>query len=122
MEVFIFLTSCLCGVLSGVVYDVFYVARQIVCGVDKEQYTIKDRIFIVICDVLYFIIFAAMFIFTSILFDFYQIRLYMLAGAFLGAVLYLKSLHIFLAYFIKRLYNRIKNCKERRKPRERRKA
>jgi hypothetical protein len=108
MQIFIFLTSCLCGVLSGVVYDIFYIARQIVCGVDKQVYTVKDRIFIAICDILYFIIFAAMFIFTSILFDFYQIRLYMLAGALLGAILYLKSLHIFLAYFIKQVYNTIK--------------
>jgi hypothetical protein len=90
------------------VYDVFYIARQIVCGVDKRAYTVKDKIFIAVCDVLYFVIFAAMFIFTSVLFDFYELRLYMLVGAALGAILYLKSLHIFLAYFVKRVYNKCK--------------
>jgi hypothetical protein len=116
MQIFIFLTSCLCGILSGVVYDVFYIARYIVCGFDKGAYTVKDKIFTAVCDVLYFIIFAAMFIFTSVLFGFYRLRLYMLVGAAFGAILYLKSLHIFLAYFVKRVYNsykvkRVKNNK-----------
>jgi hypothetical protein len=105
MDVFIFLTSCLCGVLSGVVYDVFYIARLIVCGIDKKKYTVKDRIFIFFCDLFYFIIFALMFIFTSVIFDFYALRLYMLVGAGLGAALYLKSLHYFLAKFCKQVYN-----------------
>jgi hypothetical protein len=108
MQVFIFLISALCGVLSGVVYDVFYIARQIVCGVNVSIYTVKDKIFIAVCDILYFIIFAAMFIFTSILFNFYSIRLYMLLGAAFGALLYLKSIHLFLAFLIQQVYNKAK--------------
>jgi hypothetical protein len=120
MQVFIFLISCLCGVLSGVVYDVFYIARQFVCGVNVAVYTIKDKIFIAVCDILYFIIFAVMFVFTSILFDFYQIRLYMLVGAAFGALLYLKSIHLFLAFLIQRVYNKAKkNERSRRKADER---
>lgn len=123
MQIFIFLTCCLCGVLSGVVYDVFFIARQIVCGVDKEVYTVKDKIFTAVCDILYFLIFAAMFIFTSVLFDFYSIRLYMLVGAAFGALIYLKSLHLFLAFSVKQVYNKLSGRnKRRRNADERRKA
>jgi hypothetical protein len=116
MSVFIFLTCALCGILSGVVYDVLYIARVIVCGANKKEYTLKDKIFTGICDVLYFAIFAAMFLFTSVLFSFYKIRLYMLLGAAFGAFIYLKSLHIFLAFLLKKVYNNIKlkGCKNKR--------
>jgi hypothetical protein len=108
MQVFIFLVFCLCGVASGVIYDIFYIARQFVCGVNKEFYSTKDKIFIAVCDILYCLIFALMVIFTALIFDFYQIRLYMLVASVLGTIIYLKSLHLFLAFFVKQLYN-IKN-------------
>lgn len=123
MQIFIFMTCMLCGVLSGIIYDVLYIARTFVCGVDKKKYTIKDKIFTVICDLLYFAVFAAMFIFVSVCFEFYQIRLYMLLGSALGAIIYLKSLHLIIAFFIKKVYNKINNTKNlRRKRNERRKA
>ena len=37
--------SILSGVLSGIVYDVLYVARCAVCGIHKQAYTVKDRVF-----------------------------------------------------------------------------
>lgn len=105
MQIFIFLVCALCGVVSGVVYDVLYVARCIVCGVNGKKYTVKDKIFTFLCDVIYFIVFALMFIFTSVLFEFYQIRLFMLLGALFGAFIYIKSLHIIVAFFVKKVYN-----------------
>lgn len=107
MRVFIFLICALCGVLSGVVYDIFYIARVVVCGADKRVYTVKDKIFTAVCDVLYFAVFAAMFLFCAYLFDFCALRLYMLVGCAVGALLYLKSLHIILAFFINKVYNSI---------------
>lgn len=111
MQVFIFLTCVLCGVSSGLVYDVLYVARAFVCGLNKSKYTVKDKIFIVICDLIYFAVFAAMFVFVSVCFEFYEIRLYMLVGAALGAIIYLKSLHLIIAFFISKVYNRIIKAK-----------
>lgn len=102
----------LCGVLSGVVYDVLYIARTFVCGVDKQKYTVKDVVFTCICDLVYFAVFAAAFIFVSVTFEFYAIRLYMLAGCALGAFIYLKSLHQIIAFCIKKVYNSIAKVKK----------
>lgn len=113
----------LCGVLSGVVYEILYIARVFVCGVNKRAYTVKDKIFTCICDILYFAVFAGMFVFTSITFEFYSLRLYMLVGCALGAIIYLKSLHVIIAICIKRVYNDVymrKKVKE--STNERRKA
>ncbi len=120
MEVFVFLTCALCGVTSGLVYDVLYVARVFVCGVNKQKYTVKDKLFTVICDILYFIVFAAMFVFVSVSLEFYKIRLYMLVGCALGAIIYLKSLHIFIAFCVKKVYNKTVQIKSLRKKRHER--
>lgn len=110
MQAFVFLTCALCGVISGAVYDVLYLARVFVCGTDKHRYTVKDKIFTLICDLIYFAVFAAMFIFVCVCFEFYSLRLYMLAGAALGAFIYLKSLHICIAFLIKKVYNVLNKC------------
>lgn len=114
MQVFIFLTCVLCGVSSGLVYDVLYIARTFVCGLNKAKYTVKDKIFIVLCDLIYFIVLAAMFVFVSVCFEFYSIRLYMLIGCALGAIIYLKSLHLIIAFLIGKVYNKIIKAKPRR--------
>ncbi len=101
----------LCGVLSGVVYEILYVARVFVCGLNKRKYTVKDKIFTCLCDILYFAVFAAMFVFTSVTFEFYSLRLYMLIGCALGAIIYIKSLHVIIAIFIKKVYNKLNRCK-----------
>lgn len=110
MSVFIFLISVLCGASSGIVYDLLYLARVFVCGADKIKYTVKDKIFTAICDLLYFAVLAAMFIFVSVCFEFYSIRLYMLIGCALGVLIYLKSLHIIIAFLIKKVYNNVNKC------------
>ena len=70
MGIFIFITCTCCGVLSGIVYDVLYVARCAVCGIHKQAYTVKDRVFTAACDILYCLIFAAAFVFMSVMFNF----------------------------------------------------
>lgn len=115
MQFFIFLTCLFCGVISGTVYDVLYVARCIVCGMDKTEYTAKDKIFIIISDLLYCLVFAAGFIFVSVMFDFTSLRLYMLLGCILGALIYLKSFHTIVAFFTKKVYNTVSVKIQKRK-------
>lgn len=107
MQIFIFITCACCGVVSGIVYDILYVARCAVCGIHKQVYTVKDKIFTAACDILYCLVFAAAFVFISVMFDFNGLRLYMLLGCVLGAALYLKSFHVFVAFFVKKVYNKI---------------
>lgn len=107
MSIFIFITCACCGIVSGVVYDILYIARCAVCGINKQVYTVKDKIFTVACDILYCLVFAAAFVFLSVMFDFNGLRLYMLLGGLLGIVLYLKSFHIIVAFCVKKVYNKI---------------
>lgn len=106
MQFFIFLICVSCGILSGVFYDFLYVLRCAVCGVPAGQYSVKDKIFTAFCDILYCAALAALYIGASVLFEFPDLRLYMLAGCFIGVLLYMKSFHLFVAFFIKKLYNR----------------
>ena len=115
MSVFIFICCAVCGVISGVVYDVLYIVRCAVCGVRKEAYTVKDRIFTVVCDVLYFIALAAMFVFVSVLFEFEGLRMYMPIGCLSGVLLYLKSVHILVAISVNKVYNIVTESIRKRK-------
>lgn len=115
MQIFIFLTCVSYGIVSGIVYDVLYLARCAVCGIHKVAYTVKDKIFTAVCDILYFLILSAGFVFISIMFEFGSLRLYMLLGCALGAVLYIKSFHIFVAFSVKKVYNSFTSKKEGRK-------
>ncbi len=105
MQAFILLICVLCGAASGIVYDILFVARSIVCGVDRRKFTLKDKIFTFICDLIYFVVFAALFTYVCICFEIYTLRLYMLIGAAVGVLIYLKSFHIIIAFLIKKVYN-----------------
>ena len=95
MQIFIFIICMFCGILSGIVYDVLYVARCFVCGTDKSAYTVKDKIFLIAADVLYCLVFAAGFVFVSVMF------------------VYLKSFHIIVAFLINKAYNKFTKFKEK---------
>ena len=107
MRFFIFIVCLFCGIISGILYDVLFVARVFLCGADKRVYTVKDRIFIIAADILYCLTFAAGYIFTSVTFDFEGFRLYMLIGCGLGALLYLKSFQVIVAFSVKKVYNKL---------------
>lgn len=113
MRLFIFISCLSCGILSGIVYDILYVIRCGVCGVQFKVYTTKDKIFTAICDIIYFVIFAGAYIFLSVIFEFEQIRFYMLLGCGIGIILYLKSFHVIVAFFVKKIYNNL-NARKRR--------
>lgn len=114
MQIYIFIVCLFCGVASGVVYDILYVVRCLLSGTDKSAYTLKDKIFLMVCDLLYCLTFAAGFIFVSVMFDFEDLRAYMLIGCVVGAIVYLKSIHIIVAFFMQRVYNIITNIKEQK--------
>lgn len=59
--------------------------------------------------------FAAGFIFVSVMFDFTSLRLYMLIGCVLGALIYLKSFHTIVAFLVKKVYNAVSITKQKRK-------
>ena len=105
MRIYVFIICLFCGVVSGVLYDVLYVARVSVCGLNRSAYTAKDKIFIAVADILYCLAFTAGFIFVSVMFDFEAFRPYMFLGCVLGALLYLKSFHEIIAFFVNKVYN-----------------
>ncbi len=115
MQVYIFIVCMFTGVTSGVAYDILYIVRCAVCGPDKSAYTLKDKIFLIICDLIYCIVFAAGFIFISVVCDLGRFRLFMFIGCALGALIYLKSLHIIVAFFVSKVYNIITAKKENKK-------
>ena len=114
MRFYVFIICLFCGVISGVFYDVLFVARSLVCGVDKREYTVKDKIFIICADLTYCAVFAAGFIFASVMFDFEELRFYMLLGCLLGAGLYLKSFHVIVAFCVKKVYIAVSTKKQKR--------
>lgn len=116
----IFLICLACGILSGVVYDLLYVARRLF----SLKFTgAAERAFTAVCDVLYFAALSAMFVVCSVLFSFPDVRAYMLAACLAGIVLYTKSLHLTVAFFVNKLYNILAAgaCSARRSKRARRK-
>lgn len=122
MQAFIMLVFTLCGAASGVVYDVLYVMRCVVCGVNARAYTVKDKLFTFACDVIFALAFSVVYIYACVCFDLYTFRLYTLLGAAVGFYIYLKSLHLCIAFLTKKVYNTINEfirrkrvCYERRK-------
>ena len=94
-QIFIFLVCVLVGVASGPLYELCFVFRKIA----------GDRIIAaVIFDALYFLLFAAICVFTAVLFSFPDFRVYMYLGNLLGRVLYLKSIHRIVAFLWKLWY------------------
>lgn len=98
-QIYYFFCCLLCGAASGVVYDFIYVVKQIFSN--KKIHFLLDIIF--------FFAFSGMYIFTSVMFELPSFRLYMFIGCLIGLLLYLKSMHRMLAFFVKRLYNIVKN-------------
>jgi hypothetical protein len=109
-QIFIFLVCIYAGLLSGIVYDFLYVLKLAVGGKWMN----------IILDIVFFIIFALIYIFVSFLFEFPIFRLYMFFATQLGLFMYIKSFHILIANGAKKIYNKLKQLKG--KGRERRKT
>lgn len=113
MQFNVFLICTCVGVLSGFFYDFLYVIRSIVCGVNKNFCSLTDKILTAVFDVFFFIIFGALFVAASAIFEFPNTRFYMIAGCAIGFTLYYKSFHYFIAFLIKKVYNSINQKKEK---------
>ena len=100
----IFLICLACGVASGPIYDVLYAVRTLF---GFRFPGAPSRAVTAVCDVLYFLALAAMFVCCSAAFAFPGVRAYMLASRLPGIVLYVKSLHLIVAFFVNKLYNRL---------------
>ncbi|MGN1078033.1 MAG: spore cortex biosynthesis protein YabQ, partial [Candidatus Gallimonas sp.] len=82
-QIYVFLSCVLCGVAGGFLYDFFFSLRL-------PFRTIWAKI---VADLCFFVSFAGLYLFLSLLFSFPPLRIYMLAGCLFGLVLYLKSIH-----------------------------
>jgi hypothetical protein len=102
-QIFIFLVCIYSGLLSGVIYDVLYILKLATGGKWTN----------IILDILFFIIFAGIYIFVSFMFEFPVFRLYMFFATQLGLFMYIKSFHILIANGAKKIYNKLKHLKEK---------
>lgn len=118
----IFFICAAAGISSGVVYDLLYAVRTFACG--GAPSSLFSKIITVSCDLAYFIALAAIFLGCAYFLDFYELRAYMIVACALGAVLYIKSMHLTVAFLINKVYNgcrKIKKSKEKPKCRTKRK-
>ena len=106
MQIKIFLICLACGGLSGAVYDFLYIIRRAVSGEPSQKSKKREFICTAVCDLLYVLALSAIFVAASVYFCFPDVRLYMFAAVLVGALLYIKSFHIMVAFFVNKLYNR----------------
>lgn len=101
----IFVVCVACGVAGGPVYDLLYAVWLALSGGGKDP----RRAFAcrAVCDAAYWLALSAMFAALSAALCFPDVRLYMIAAVFAGALLYNKSLHIIVAFLINKLYNKV---------------
>ena len=101
-QFFIFLVGTLCGIVSGVLYDFIYCVR----------YPFRALWVRIATDILFFLLFAGLFLFVSVVFSLPAVRFYMFGGCLAGFFLYLKSFHKIVAFFAEKIYNGM--CKKRK--------
>jgi hypothetical protein len=98
-QIYTFFICLLGGVASGVVYEVIYIVKLFV----------KGKKMAIALDILFFLVFAAIYVFLAVIFSLPYFRLYMFIACQVGLLLYLKSIHYILAFFIEMVYNRVAN-------------
>ncbi|HIU80716.1 MAG TPA: spore cortex biosynthesis protein YabQ [Candidatus Coproplasma excrementipullorum] len=105
-QITIFFICAACGIASGVIYEILYCLRAAVrtffprCVRSNWAVTFA-------CDVIYLAALAAILLSASHFLNFYALRVYQIAALALGALIYLKSLHIIVAFFVNKVYNKI---------------
>lgn len=107
-QFFVFIACIAYGALSGGLFSIFSVVK----------FFIKVKSVKTIIDVLTFIIAGLGYVFYGYKLEFPDFRLYMAVGVFIGIFAYFKSLHILLAKYAKKFYNRIEIKKSKRKKAE----
>ena len=104
-QIFVFFACTACGIASGVLYDVIFCA----C------YPIRAKWVHIVADIFFFLLFAGLYIFVSVMFSLPSFRLYMLCACFIGFFLYLKSFHKIVAFFMEKIYNGFSQRKKQQK-------
>ena len=117
-QIFVFIACVAFGGVSGIVFSFFSVLNFI----------IKNKIVKHLFDFLAFLIVCFAYVIFAYKMHFPNFRLYMIAGVFAGIYIYIKSFHIILAKFAKKLYNitilkreKIKKCSAKQKQTKRNK-
>ncbi len=103
----VFLICVFIGVLGGVIYDVFFLPRDL-CRKKWLRF---------VCDFLFCLCFGAFYLFSAVCLGLPSIRFFHLLGLLLGLFLYLKSFHKIIAFLSGKLYNKTNSRVRKRKPR-----
>lgn len=103
-QFFNFLICITCGIAGGFVYDFFYCVR----------YPFHAKWVKIVTDVIYWVFFAALYLFVSILTGMPNLRFFTFAGCVIGLFLYLKSFHKIVAFFARKVYNRLHKVRKER--------
>ena len=101
-----FLVFCLCalvGFCGGLLYEPFAILRL---PVGQERKGAKP--FVITLDILYFLAFAFLCVYTAYRFRFPDFRIYMWIGYLLGGIIYLKTLRRILAFLEELCYNKLR--------------
>lgn len=99
---FIFLVCVAVGAAGGVFYEFFYLLRTF----------FRMRWVQIAGDILFCILFGALYLFVSVMMGLEHVRLYSLAGCLCGLFLYLKSFHKIVAFFAEKVYNGIREVRK----------
>ncbi len=108
----IFLVCVFIGVFGGVIYDAFFLPRDL-CRTKWLRF---------VCDFLFCLCFGAFYLFSAVNLALPPLRFFHLLGLLLGLFLYLKSFHKIIAFFSEKLYNKILSKVHKRKPRHGRRS
>ena len=101
-QIYIFLACMLAGIAAGGAYEL----NCLFC------FFIKGKAARIVADILFFLLAGAVFAAFCVLFRLPDMRIYMLAAALLGLLLYRKTLHRTVAFFARKLYNKSRSaCK-----------
>ena len=104
-QIFVFLVAATCGVVCGAIYDLFCLLRA--PFPQRPVTVVSDIFFGGVCGVVWLAVAAGC--------KFESLRLYHLLACLLGFAVYRKSLHKIVAFFAKKLYNKIKQLRRGRK-------
>lgn len=103
-QFYIFLVSVACGLAGGVLYDGFH----LLCVFFRARWV---RI---VCDALFVVAFGGLYLLVAVSVGFPAPRFYIALGCVSGLLLYLISFHKIVAFFAKKVYNRIRRMREAR--------
>ncbi len=97
-QIYIFLACVAYGGVSGVIFSILFCVKKIV----------KNQFLAFTFDFISFIVVAFGYLLYSYSLKFSDFRIYMPIGVFIGILAYLKSFHILVAKYVKKIYNIIR--------------